>query len=136
VFNSFTASPLVQKPAGAFASFTVSSIPDHQRYDHIQGKASISGGAKPLFLGVGLSFACLTFKAADWREHIVQETSDIWPAHDCDKCGAVTVETTRVGSSVLENYRMSKPPEPAAVAAFRSTVAVQVMSRRRLSLLR
>jgi len=39
VLASFAASPLVQKPAGSFASFTVSSIPDHQRYDHINGKA-------------------------------------------------------------------------------------------------
>ena len=39
VLASFRASPLVQKPAGSFASFTLSSIPDHQRYDHITGKA-------------------------------------------------------------------------------------------------
>jgi hypothetical protein len=35
----FTSSPLVQKPAGSFASFTVSSIPSHQGYDHIKRKA-------------------------------------------------------------------------------------------------
>jgi hypothetical protein len=39
VLGSFTASPLVQKPAGSFASFTVSSIPDHQRFDHIKAKS-------------------------------------------------------------------------------------------------
>jgi len=39
VIVAFLASPLVQKPAGSFDSFTVSSIPDHQRYDHINGKA-------------------------------------------------------------------------------------------------
>ena len=39
VLTSFLASPLVQKPADSFDSFTVSSIPDHQRYDHIYGKA-------------------------------------------------------------------------------------------------
>ena len=39
VLASFTASPLVQKPTGSFASFTVSSIPDHQRYEHIERKA-------------------------------------------------------------------------------------------------
>jgi len=39
ILASFALSPLVQKPADSFASFTVSSIPDHQRYDHIKGKA-------------------------------------------------------------------------------------------------
>lgn len=39
VLVSFAASPLVQKPADSFASFTISSIPDHQRHDHINGKA-------------------------------------------------------------------------------------------------
>jgi hypothetical protein len=39
VLTSFAASSLVQKPAGSFASFTVSSIPDHQRHDHTNGKA-------------------------------------------------------------------------------------------------
>jgi hypothetical protein len=34
VLASFLASPLVQKPVGSFDSFTVSSIPDHQRYEH------------------------------------------------------------------------------------------------------
>ena len=31
---SFVSSPLVRKPADSFASFTVSSIPDHQRHEH------------------------------------------------------------------------------------------------------
>ncbi len=39
VLASFLASPLVQKPAGSFESFTVSVIPDHQRYDHVLEKA-------------------------------------------------------------------------------------------------
>ena len=39
VLASFLASPLVQKPAGCFDSFTVSSIPEHQRYDHHREKA-------------------------------------------------------------------------------------------------
>jgi len=39
VLTSFTSSPLVQKPADSFASFTISSIPDHQRYEHIKEKA-------------------------------------------------------------------------------------------------
>jgi hypothetical protein len=34
VFASFASSPPVQKPAGPFASFTISSIPDHQQYEH------------------------------------------------------------------------------------------------------
>jgi hypothetical protein len=39
VLTSFSSSPLVQKPSGSFESFTVSCIPDHQRYEHINGKA-------------------------------------------------------------------------------------------------
>jgi hypothetical protein len=39
VLTSFASSPLVQKPAGSFASFTVSRIPDHQRYKHINKTA-------------------------------------------------------------------------------------------------
>jgi hypothetical protein len=35
VVASFLASPLVQKPVGSFDSFSVSSIPEHQRYEHI-----------------------------------------------------------------------------------------------------
>jgi hypothetical protein len=35
VLASFLASPLVQQPVGMFDSFTVSSIPDHQRYEHV-----------------------------------------------------------------------------------------------------
>jgi hypothetical protein len=38
VLNSFTASPLVQKPVDSLASFTISSIPHHQRDDHLRGK--------------------------------------------------------------------------------------------------
>ena len=39
VVASLLSSPLVQKPAASFESFTVSSIPSHQRYDHTAGKA-------------------------------------------------------------------------------------------------
>ena len=35
VLASFLASPLVQKPVGLFDSFTVSSIPEHERHEHI-----------------------------------------------------------------------------------------------------
>ena len=34
VLAFFTASPLVQKPSASFASFTVSSVPDHRRHEH------------------------------------------------------------------------------------------------------
>jgi len=39
VLTSFLASQLVLKPANSLASFTVSSIPVHQRYEHITEKA-------------------------------------------------------------------------------------------------
>ncbi len=68
----------------------------------IDGMAHIGGGAFTLFLGGGLSFANLTFKAAKWREHVVQEKSDVFPAHYCDKCGAITIETNCPGLSTLE----------------------------------
>ena len=68
----------------------------------VAGKTHIGGGATTFLLGGGLSLANLTFKAADWREHTVQETSDVLPAHYCDACGVVIVETTRVGLSTLE----------------------------------
>jgi len=35
VFASFMASPLLRRPVESFDSFTVSSITDHQRYEHI-----------------------------------------------------------------------------------------------------
>jgi hypothetical protein len=35
VLTLFSSSPLVRKPAASFASFTVSTIPEHQRYEHI-----------------------------------------------------------------------------------------------------
>ena len=69
----------------------------------VEGKTHIGGGGTSLFLGGGLSFGNLTFKAADWRDHTVQETSDVLPAHYCDSCGVVSVETTRVGLSTLEH---------------------------------
>jgi len=68
----------------------------------VEGKAHIGGGAETFFLGGGASFGNLTFKAADWKDHIVQEMSDVLPAHYCDKCGLVAVETTCRGLSTLE----------------------------------
>ena len=44
----------------------------------------------------------LTFKAPQWREHIIQETSDVLEAHYCDGCGAVTIETNIPKLSTLE----------------------------------
>jgi len=38
MLTSFAASPLVRKPAGSFASFTVSSIPDHQRFERLDSR--------------------------------------------------------------------------------------------------
>jgi hypothetical protein len=38
IITSFVSSPLVKMPSDAFESFTISSIPDHQRYDHINKK--------------------------------------------------------------------------------------------------
>ncbi len=58
--------------------------------------------AAELGIGGGISLANLTFKAAQWREHIIQDTSDVLPAHYCDNCGAVIIETTRRGLSTLE----------------------------------
>jgi hypothetical protein len=67
----------------------------------IDGKAYIGGGADRLFTG-GLSLGNLTFKGTPWREHVVQETADVLPAHYCDNCGCVIVETTRRGLSTIE----------------------------------
>ena len=69
----------------------------------LAGKTHIGGGATTLFLGGGISFGNLTFKAEGWREHVVQETSDVLPAHYCNECGTVTVETRRIGLSTLES---------------------------------
>lgn len=67
----------------------------------IDGKTHIGGGTATLLSG-GLSFGNLTFKADKSREHVLQDTPDVLPAHYCDNCGAVTIETTRRGLSTLE----------------------------------
>lgn len=67
----------------------------------IEGRAHIGGGIRTLFTG-GINLGNLTFKAPDWKEHIIQETSDVCPAHYCDACGAITIETTRRRLSSLE----------------------------------
>ena len=68
----------------------------------IEGTVHIGGGVRTMFTG-GINLGNLTFKAPTWREHIVQETSDVWPAHYCDNCGAIVIETTRRGLSTLES---------------------------------
>ncbi len=70
--------------------------------DMVKGSVHIGGGGRALLTG-GINLGNLTFKAPQWTEHIVQETSDVWPAHYCDHCGAVTIETTRRGLSRLES---------------------------------
>jgi len=72
-------------------------------YEMVEGKTFIAGGFPNFLLTGSLAFANLTFKAAAWKDHVVQDTSDVWPAHYCDKCGAVAIETTRCGLSTLES---------------------------------
>jgi hypothetical protein len=67
----------------------------------VSGEAHIGGGAATLMTG-GFSLANLSFKAPKWRDHVLQQTSDVFPAHYCDHCGAITVETPRRGLSTLE----------------------------------
>jgi hypothetical protein len=51
----------------------------------------------------GFSLANLTFAGIDWREQVIQESSDVLPAHYCDSCGALTIESGRPGLSTLES---------------------------------
>ena len=65
-----------------------------------EGKAYIGGGATTFFVGGGISSTgSLAFKAAEWQEHVILEASEVLPAHYCDGCGTVTIETTRSGLS-------------------------------------
>jgi hypothetical protein len=68
----------------------------------VDGKAHIGGGTMTALTG-GMSLANLTFTGTGWREHVIQETSDVLPAHYCDGCGALTVESKRRGLSALES---------------------------------
>ena len=68
----------------------------------VAGKTHIGGGGATFFMFGGASLGNLTFKAEGWSEHIMQNTSDVLPAHYCDLCGAVVVETRRRGLSTLE----------------------------------
>ena len=70
----------------------------------VGGKVYIGGGETSFFVGGGLSpSGCLAFKAPEWREHVVQENSDVYPAQYCDNCGALTIETNRRGLSKLDS---------------------------------
>jgi hypothetical protein len=67
----------------------------------VEGNVFIGGGGISLLMG-GLSYGNLTFKGTEWSEYVVQESSDVLPAHYCNSCGAVTIETRRRGLSSLE----------------------------------
>jgi hypothetical protein len=68
----------------------------------VPGKAHIGGGLATAMTG-GFSLANLTFAGIDWREQVIQESSDVLPAHYCDSCGALTIESGRPGLSTLES---------------------------------
>ena len=62
----------------------------------LTGKVYIGGSATSFILGGGISAgAPLTFRAQDGREYTIQESSEVWPAHYCNQCGAVLMETDR-----------------------------------------
>ena len=61
----------------------------------IEGKAFLGAGHYSLVRN-------LTFKADQWSNHVMQESSDLLPAHYCDGCGSLTLETGRRGLSTLE----------------------------------
>ena len=68
----------------------------------LAGKTHIGGGSATFLFG-GVSQGNLTFTADKWSAHILQDTSDVLPAHYCDGCGTLTIESTRKGLSTLEN---------------------------------
>ncbi len=65
----------------------------------IAGKIYIGGGATTFLYGGGISSGNLAFHAANGREFVIQETSDVRPAHYCNHCGAVVIETAQSGLS-------------------------------------
>jgi hypothetical protein len=67
----------------------------------VDGKAHIGGGMSTFPTG-GISLGSLTFTGVGWRQHVLQETADVLPAHYCDGCGTITIETSRQGLSTLE----------------------------------
>jgi hypothetical protein len=68
----------------------------------VEGKTHLGGGPSTVFLLGGLSLRNLVFTAAKWKEHVVQDTPDVLPAHYCNNCGMITIETSRSGLSTLE----------------------------------
>jgi hypothetical protein len=69
----------------------------------VEGKTHIGGGASTFVITGEISLAGLVFKAPKWRKHVLQEASDVLPAHYCDNCGTLVTETPRKGLSTLES---------------------------------
>ncbi len=68
------------------------------------GKVHIGGTATSCIFGGGVSAGSpLTFRAQDGRDYTVQESSEIWPAHYCNGCGAVLLETNYSGLTTTES---------------------------------
>lgn len=69
----------------------------------LAGKVYIGGSATSFMIGGGLSAgAPLTFQEQNGSEHTIQESSEVWPAHYCNGCGAVLVETDRAQLTACE----------------------------------
>ena len=69
----------------------------------MNGKVYIGGSATTFMFGGGLSAGGpLTFQTPDGRDYTVQESTEAWPAHYCNRCGAVLVETGRTGLTASE----------------------------------
>lgn len=64
----------------------------------LAGKVYIGGSATSFMFAGGLSaVAPLTFQAQNGRDYTIQESSEVWPAHYCNGCGAVLMETNHSG---------------------------------------
>ena len=50
-----------------------------------------------MFAGGLSAVAPLTFQAQNGRDYTIQESSEVWPAHYCNGCGAVLMETNHSG---------------------------------------
>lgn len=70
----------------------------------LAGKVYIGGSATSFMFGGGLSGASpLTFQAQNGREYTIQESSEVWPAHYCNGCGTVLMETNHTGLTTPGN---------------------------------
>ncbi len=70
----------------------------------LAGKVYIGGSATSFMFAGGLSGTSpLTFQSQNGREYTVQESSEVWPAHYCNGCGAVLMETERTGLTTPGN---------------------------------